>query len=85
MIPAIILGMNRFLPHHIVIFLVFAILYHILKQPEDEESLQTIEDALYFSIVTHFTVGFGDISPKSKVLRRLSMIQILLAFMFFAS
>ena len=85
MIPAGLLGLNRFLPHHIVIFLIFAILYYILKQPEDEESLQTIEDALYFSIVTHFTVGFGDISPKSKVLRRLSMIQILLAFMFFAS
>lgn len=85
MIPAGILGLNRFLPHHIAIFLVFAILYHLFKQEEDKESLQTFEDSLYFSIVTHFTVGFGDISPKSKVLRRLSMVQILLAFVFFAS
>jgi hypothetical protein len=85
MIPAGVLGLNRFLPHHIVIFLVFAVLYHIFKQAEDKESLQTFDDSLYFSIVTHFTVGFGDISPKSKLLRRLSMLQILLAFVFFAS
>jgi len=85
MIPAGVLGLNRFLPHHIVIFLVFSVLYHIFKQAEDKESLQTFEDSLYFSVVTHFTVGFGDISPKSKVLRRLSMLQILLAFVFFAS
>ena len=85
MIPAGVLGLNRFLPHHIVIFIVFAVLYHLFKQEEDKESLKTIEDALYFSIVNHFTVGFGDITPKSNILRRLCMLQILLAFVFFAS
>tara|TARA_A100001015_G_C14913680_1_gene681486 strand:+ start:967 stop:1224 length:258 start_codon:yes stop_codon:yes gene_type:complete len=85
MIPAGVLGLNKFLPHHIVIFLIFSVLYHTLKQEEDKESLKSFEDALYFSVVTHFTVGFGDISPKSSLLRRLSMLQILLAFVFFAS
>jgi voltage-gated potassium channel len=35
-------------------------------------------DAVYFSLITAFTVGFGDITPKSKVGRT---ITVLLAFM----
>ena len=35
-------------------------------------------DALYFSLITAFTVGFGDITPKSTVGRT---IAVLLAFM----
>lgn len=85
MIPTGVIGLNRFLPHHIVIFTVFAVLYHLLKEEEDKETLKTVEDALYFSVVNHFTVGFGDITPKSKTLRRLCMLQILLAFVFFAN
>jgi len=68
-----------------MIFLLFAILYHNFKQEEDKDSLKNFEDALYFSVVNHFTVGFGDITPKSKLLRRLCMIQILIAFILFAS
>lgn len=85
MIPAAILKLNRFLPYHIIVFVTFAILYHILKQEEDKKTITSFEDALYFSIVTHFTVGFGDITPKSKTLRRLSMCQILAAFFFFVN
>lgn len=85
MIPAAILMLNRFLPYHIIVFVTFAILYHILKQEEDKKTITSFEDALYFSIVTHFTVGFGDITPKSKILRRLSMCQILAAFFFFVN
>lgn len=85
MLPAAVLGQNMFFHYHVVIFLVFAVLYHVFKGEEDKESLKTMEDALYFSVVNHFTVGFGDITPKSKTLRRLCMLQILLAFIFFAS
>ena len=85
MVYKAVIGQNKFLKYHVMVFIFFAVLYHYFKQEEDKESLKTFEDALYFSIVNHFTVGFGDITPKSKTLRRLCMLQIILAFVFFAS
>ena len=76
---------NKFLPYHILIVLVFSVIYYYLQVKEEGDSLKSLEEALYFSVVNHFTVGFGDITPKSKRLRRLCMIQILLAFIFFMS
>lgn len=85
MIPDKILKQNKFIIHHIGIFILFACLYHIFRTEEDDKELETFEGALYFSIVNHFTVGFGDISPKSTLLKRLCMIHIILAFFFFTS
>ena len=36
-----------------------------------------LEDALYFSFITAFTVGFGDLSPRSRGARA---VAVLLAF-----
>lgn len=37
-------------------------------------------DALYFTVVTHFTVGYGDIVPRTRLLKVVCMSQILVAF-----
>ncbi len=36
-----------------------------------------LEDALYFAFITAFTVGFGDLSPRSRGAR---VVTVLLAF-----
>ena len=48
---------------------------------KDRKNFRDFEDALYYAVVVHFTVGFGDVSPESKWMRRVTMAQILTAFM----
>ena len=59
----------------------FSILYYnVVKyvgSKKDKANIKTYEDALYYTIVTQFTVGFGDIVPHSKIMRRITMLQIL--------
>ena len=75
---------NRFLIYHLGLIILFSILYQIIApHTEDKENFKSYDQTLYFTVVTHFTVGYGDISPKSRILRRLCMAQILMAFIFF--
>jgi len=37
-----------------------------------------LEEAIYLAFITAFTVGFGDVSPKSRMAR---VVTVLLAFM----
>ena len=37
-------------------------------------------DFLYFSMVTQTTVGYGDISPTSRLARGIAMVQLLLVY-----
>tara|TARA_B110000008_G_scaffold25760_1_gene23169 strand:- start:585 stop:845 length:261 start_codon:yes stop_codon:yes gene_type:complete len=59
----------------------FAILYYVVVKyvgsEKDKANIKTYEDALYYTIVTQFTVGYGDIVPHSKIMRRITMLQIL--------
>ena len=43
---------------------------------KDKANIKTYEDALYYTIITQFTVGYGDIVPHSKIMRRITMLQI---------
>ena len=45
----------------------------------DFSGIESYIDALYFSIVTQTTVGYGDIMPKSKRAKVIVSIQILLS------
>jgi hypothetical protein len=76
---------------HIIVVVVFAVIYWLIsnlikftddKHNEDKKKFKNIGDALYFSIVNHFTVGFGDISPISLIYRIVVCLQIILAFIF---
>jgi voltage-gated potassium channel len=78
---------NILIKEHIIIVLVFSFLYYKVSKHSDNindrKKYNSFEDCLYFTIVTHFTVGFGDITPESPVLRRLCMLQIFLAYILF--
>ncbi|CAL9511194.1 potassium channel family protein [Streptomyces sp. Tu 3180] len=63
--------------------LVFATAYQALAQrPGEFHGLTTRLDALYFTVVTLATVGYGDITPHGQAARLVTILQILYAFVF---
>lgn len=62
----------------------FSVLYVYLAR-HDENAFSShldLGDALYFSIVTMTTTGYGDISPKSGSAKFLVCLQILFGFLY---
>ena len=76
-------NISRYLLIHLLIIIIFSIIYYITNKfdSEDEPLFNGYFDCIYFTIVTHFTVGYGDISPKTKLHRTITMIQIITAFL----
>jgi voltage-gated potassium channel len=73
---------------HLIIVIVFSRLYYIYLKPEDfngGEGLKTYNDYLYFTVVTHASIGYGDISPKSRKAKNLVMIHIIISFVMIIS
>lgn len=68
----------------IVIILLFSIIYYLTVQTygseKEKDMFKTYHDSLYFSTITFFTIGFGDIHPTSIFMKYLTMLQSLLAF-----
>ena len=62
----------------------FSVLYvYVVRRDETAFSeVLKLGDAVYFSIVTMTTTGYGDISPKSGLARTLVCIQILFGFLY---
>ncbi|MFD8483536.1 potassium channel family protein [Kitasatospora sp. NPDC059673] len=52
------------------------------KQPGELVGLTTKVDALYFTVITMATVGYGDIHPSGQVARIVVMIQVLYTVVF---
>ncbi|QER89722.1 two pore domain potassium channel family protein [Streptomyces tendae] len=63
--------------------LVFATAYQGLAQhPGEMHGIATRLDALYFTLVTLATVGYGDITPRGQSARLVAILQILYSFIF---
>ncbi|GGL64666.1 membrane protein [Streptomyces fumigatiscleroticus] len=63
--------------------LVFASGYFALsRHPGEFAGLRTRLDALYFTVVTLATVGYGDITPQGQTARVMTVLQILYNFVF---
>ena len=67
--------------YHISIILLFAVINLVVSKrygtDGDKKRFDTFENCLYFSTITHSTVGYGDIFPESIALRRVTMLHIL--------
>ncbi|NEO99239.1 MAG: ion transporter [Symploca sp. SIO2E9] len=66
-----------------IIFTLFAIIFihsgliYQVEHPVNSQVFRTFWDAVYFSIVTMTTVGFGDMTPSSEVGRLITLLMIL--------
>ena len=79
--------MNPFIPayfYNVACVLFFACAYYFAAKhkgtAKDKRNFDNYEDALYYTTITHFTIGFGDIAPESPTLRRLTMLQVIASF-----
>lgn len=64
------------------LFMMFCVLVMILGQIVGRMEGWTRFDALYWSFITAFTVGYGDIRPTLKPAKVLSIIIALLGILF---
>ncbi len=82
----LVMPMMAFLTYYSLLVVVFACLYRIadLTAGGGQFSLHgarggiSFADALYFSIVTIATVGYGDITPDAPLVRGLAAIEVVL-------
>lgn len=66
--------------------LLFASSYTALATvPGQFHGLQTRIDALYFTIITLATIGYGDITPTGQLSRVIVLLQVLYSFAFLAA
>ncbi|MGW8066352.1 potassium channel family protein [Streptomyces ziwulingensis] len=56
--------------------------YALAKQQGEFTGLGTRVDALYFTVVTLATVGYGDITPRGQTARIVTVLQIAYSFVF---
>ncbi|MEU0229109.1 potassium channel family protein [Streptomyces sp. NPDC006284] len=62
---------------------IFSATYYALAKHEGEfTGLDTRVDALYFTVVTLATVGYGDITPSGQAARIVTVLQIAYSFVF---
>jgi len=77
---------------YFTVLIVFTLIYWYLgtaehinfdKASNDNSNHITFLNALYFSVITQTTTGFGDITPKSKLMRILTICQLIILVLYF--
>ena len=72
---------------HVALIIFFTTACWVLSRFSDmEEERETFSDfhnCVYYGVITHFTVGFGDIVPKSKLYRYLTLFHVMLTALLF--
>jgi voltage-gated potassium channel len=85
----LVMPMMAFLTYYSLIVVVFACLYRIAQMSLGGRQFfvhgvpSTLEfgDALYFSVITVATVGYGDITPEGPLVRGLAAVEVLLGLL----
>ena len=74
---------------HICIILVFTVFYHISAtfygNEIEKKEFNNIEKSLYYSLVTHSTVGYGHTETYSLLLKRVNMLHIAIIIFLYTS
>jgi voltage-gated potassium channel len=82
----LLMPMMAFLTYYSLLIVVFACLYRIAQFSlgngqfflQGSPTNISFSDALYFSVITMATVGYGDITPGSSLVRALASVQVVL-------
>lgn len=72
----------RFFILNICLYVVFATIYGIIYA-NDENGFYGVShygDLVYFSVITQFTVGYGDVGPKSAAAKTVVCLHVLFSF-----
>lgn len=71
----------------ILIHLVFVFTFAAIsfKFRDDFQGINTFNDALYFSVITHTTVGYGDIGLRNPRAKVICMTHTMMVFLLFAA
>ena len=76
---------NKFFVYHLLMIIIFSVIYYFGAKKwgtkKDKINLNTAENCLYYTCTTHFTVGLGDIAPQSPVLRGITIVHVIGAFL----
>ena len=78
---------NKFIFYklYLLVLICFTLIYWLLgtsknfnfdKASNNNSDSLTFINALYFSFITQSTIGYGDISPKTKLMRIIVMCQL---------
>jgi len=75
--------------YNLLLICVFSIIYNYVAinygNDNDKKNFESYENCFYFTIVTQFSIGYGDIVPSSNIMKRFSIIHILLVFLILVS
>ena len=75
--------LRTFVLINLIFIAIFSVIYKLISKNgsfntnNDKNELDWL-DAIYFSLMTHSTVGYGDISPKNRTSKICVMIQVIL-------
>lgn len=83
--------MNFFLLYHALVFSIFYSVYlnfmiflpklwKGIENKEDRKLLCNIADSFYFTVCTHSSLGYGDITPKSRMVRMITSVHMISVF-----
>jgi len=64
---------------NIVILIIYSIINYFVLVKYEEQDL-SIDQIIYFTSITHFTVGFGDITPKTTLGRIVTISHVILSW-----
>lgn len=65
---------------HLMVFLSFLMLYLAIDMKEHFGVPNTWSNACYFTVTTHSTTGFGDITPKTSLAKWMVTLHMLITW-----
>ena len=79
---------HKMIFHNLLLICIFSLVYKYIAMnygnEQDKKKFDSYENCFYFTIVTQFSVGYGDIVPSSDAMKCVSIIHILLVFLILA-